>query len=109
MADIDRIPAKFRWCRDIGHGWKPWDVHTGVNNVTRRREVARVLTCQRCETQRTDFMATDGEVLRRSYAYPSGYLLDGAGGPMTKAERKAIRVLNTRGTAYEVQRKKGKK
>ena len=90
---VHDIPEKFLWCRDVLHSWDPYDAKVSRNRATRRREVHQILLCTRCGTLKTRFLSLNGDVLRNSYAYPSGYLLTEQG-RLTPADRAMIRRIN---------------
>lgn len=94
MAVANEIPERFLWCRDVGHRWDAHDAILTQNNVTRRREIHRKLRCEHCTATRIDALSTNGEVLRRWYVYPHGYLLNQQGN-LTSADRAMIRRINT--------------
>jgi hypothetical protein len=87
------IPERFLWCRDVMHSWDPYNARVSRNKVTRRNEIHQVLLCSRCGTLKTRVMTTSGDLLRNSYTYPDGYLLQDHG-PMTPADRAMIRRIN---------------
>ena len=91
--NVNQIAEGFLWCRDVLHAWSPHNAVISRNAQTRRREVAQVLICDRCGTLKTRVLATNGELLRNSYSYPSGYLQKDQG-PMTPADRGWIRSRN---------------
>lgn len=105
MNTADSIPEQFLWCRDVGHRWDPYDASLTRNKVTRRREIHRQLLCEHCSTLRTDALAANGDVLRRSYSYPDGYLLTQQHS-LTPADRSMIRKINTRYAFEQDQPKK---
>lgn len=60
-------------CRDLTHAWEPYTVEA------QRGGFKRVIRCPRCDTRRTDILDRRGKILRRSYAYPDHYLVNGVG------------------------------
>lgn len=85
-------------CRELGHLWAQ------VQYGTKGKVVPRDLTCSECGTQRFDEIEkSSGDIIRRSYRYPSGYLLGGGEGrPSSSYFRKqvvekALRQLANRG------------
>lgn len=93
MSDIDSIPERYLWCRDVMHAWDPYNARMNRNKVTRRNEIHQVLICTRCSTLKTRVLTTNGEPIRNSYVYPNGYLLKDKG-RMTPADRAMIRKIN---------------
>lgn len=91
--NIVEIPEEFLWCRDVMHAWDPYNAKVSHNKVTRRREMHQILICTRCGTLKTRVMTLGGEMLRNSYSYPDGYLLNEQG-LMTPADRAMIRKIN---------------
>jgi hypothetical protein len=95
VSAIDKIPEEFLWCRDVQHSWDPYNAKVSRNTVTRRNEMHQLLICTRCATLKTRVMTSAGEILRYSYSYPDGYLMNQQGG-MTPADRAYIRTINVK-------------
>lgn len=72
-------------CRDLQHAWRPHD------GGRRGKGWFRVLECPRCGTHVEQELDRFGQVTSRRYRYPEGYLVKG--GPLTKEERGAIRLI----------------
>lgn len=85
------ISSDFVLCRDLTHSWQPFTAAVIKNGVTQRKEIHRVLTCQRCATKRTQRLSSRGEILGNSYSYPQGYVLVGAG-RLSVDDRAALRL-----------------
>jgi hypothetical protein len=69
------LPDTFLLCREIGHNWRPffarWDVDENAYQ--------RTLRCQRCKTQRHQWMSYSGSMLGNQYEYTEGYQHKGLG------------------------------
>ena len=63
---------QYRSCRLIGHSWH--DVPSDWNPAP---DVPMTLRCADCDVERRDTIGRNtGEVIRRHYTYPIGYLFD---------------------------------
>lgn len=97
MSNVEDIPEQYLWCRDVLHSWVPYDVKVLKSPVTGRREIHRVLRCQRCQVKKTQRLSTDGTLIGggTSYNYhdAEGYLNIG-GGRLTSKERGQLRKLS---------------
>jgi hypothetical protein len=66
-------------CRDTGHQWKRLGKRGGYE-ITERfsngrvRAMQRKLLCEHCRTERRDIYDGRGDLVRRRYVYPDGYL-----------------------------------
>lgn len=94
-ADFTQLSTEHLLCRDLKHHWKPFTVKVVRSNVTRKREIWRIMHCDQCSTKRTQRLASDGAILANSYYYPEGYLLTPGTGRMTASDRRQMRLLTT--------------
>lgn len=85
---ISGIPQEYTTCRDLAHSWSPVDAKID----RRKREVHRIMRCNRCPMKRTQILNMDGTIKSNYYRGPSDYYLEG--GQMTRAERAALRLIN---------------
>jgi hypothetical protein len=84
---LDTLSDEFISCRDWGHSWQP---HRFI--VTKGRKLFHViLVCDRCSTQKTKQIDSNGELINSSYVYPKGYLIP-AYGRFSKKDRDAMRL-----------------
>lgn len=68
-----RLRTEHLKCRGWGHAW---DHELTLVVAGRRRMYELRLRCMRCETRRVDIVTVNtGEVTRRVYRYPDGYLV----------------------------------
>lgn len=70
-------------CRDMMHAWEvqeDFHVVPPANSVRNQLEIARVLVCARCETQRKEVFIQERfglSKIAQSYAYPENYQIPG--------------------------------
>lgn len=90
------MPGRYIDCRDMAHHW----VMRNMNNPKGEpgsRYVLRELACRRCPTTKVEWEAWDGptagQVFKRRYHYPPGYLFAEEVGQVSRRE---VRVWATR-------------
>lgn len=81
-------PTDYVDCRDVGHQWfKVSEDFDDADNL------GRTLTCQRCSTGRFDLIDSTGDLIRRRYTHPQGYLLESMGGVYSKSFWRGLTYL----------------
>ena len=91
MSNHVDINQSYLMCRDIGHGWKPWNAI-----IERRpRRIKRILKCRDCGAERTQYLNSDYEIAGNSYRYPQGYLRPKGQGRLTGRDRADLRSNTT--------------
>jgi hypothetical protein len=91
QAQLQSYPDEYLECRQMGHQWHRVGYFESGGLVKRR------ITCQRCDTDRTDRWERDGLRRSPSYSYPQEYRLQGFNPPA-----QALRVETMRrATIYE--------
>lgn len=86
-AAINAMASEHLQCRDVGHHWRPWDAY----RLPRGRGYDQRMRCGCCATVRHRVLDRTGDVIRQSYRYPDGYLVDGVG-RLTGADRGTLRI-----------------
>lgn len=89
--DVSQIQEQFLDCRDLGHTWR-WQK---AQEDKRYRIITRIVSCDRCGTERVQTLNQYGYLVSSSYRYALGYLLKGAGF-LTVDDRAAMRLRNVR-------------
>lgn len=85
---------QFLKCRQDLHAWGDDERYSIVRNkVTRRQQIRRVLTCDRCDSDRVEMLtiATGDRIGSPRYIYSEGYQL-AKGEKFTAADRAALRL-----------------
>ncbi|ORW33252.1 hypothetical protein AWB91_08990 [Mycobacterium paraense] len=97
LVGVEDIADLYLVCRDLGHTFRPYDVH-----IT-RTEIQRSLQCANCGTIRHQALTKNGYIIpgRSRYEYPEQqdpdaepYCLKGHG-RMTVDDRAQIRVMSS--------------
>lgn len=96
----EHLPASFMECRDMGHSWKPYTVAYSAKT----RGYIRTLRCQRCKTDRHQWLTSSGHVEATSYDYPDDYARPKGMGSYDTATRDMVRLLDTTRLLEKVQR-----
>lgn len=87
----DALPDSFLQCRDLGHLWRPYTARWHPSE----RAYSRVLQCQRCTTQRTQWVSASGHIAHgNAYTYPEGYTAPKGTGHINGAARDALRLAS---------------
>jgi hypothetical protein len=82
-------------CRNLGHVWSVVGYYRAPDGIT-----ARLLTCDRCETERTDrWTARTGERHQGRYRYAGSYQMGGFDGDRASATDVRVEVMR-RATVY---------
>lgn len=67
------LTDEYLYCRRYGHSWHP-------RSATKLKHwYEATVYCTRCTAERVEVISLNGEVLRRSMRYPTGYLAVGIG------------------------------
>jgi hypothetical protein len=80
------LSDNFLLCRDIGHSWRPFRAAIGVDGYE------RVMRCQRCRTERSQWLSLAGHVQASSYNYPEGYQAPKGTGYLASEQRDGLRL-----------------
>lgn len=96
MTTAEYERSQFYRCYTLGHAWTDYDSDwaTASDGL-----VPMTLRCERCATERREWIDTDGSVYSRTYHYPEGYQY-GTGERPSGSERRqnfiALRALERR-------------
>lgn len=83
-VDLKTIADRFVECRDFGHSWVELIGNSELKD--RNRVYRRLLRCERCGADRDELVfRKDGDVIKRAYRYPKGYLLPKNSGRYVRA------------------------
>src|SRR5262245_35777315 len=91
LKQLQAYAAEYLECRNLGHQWRTIGFFESGGLVKRR------ITCQRCDTDRTDRWQRDGVRRSPSYSYADGYRLAGFNPPAQALRVETIR----RAVVYE--------
>jgi hypothetical protein len=87
----ESLPDAYLQCRDLGHLWRPFTAQWHQQE----RAYSRVLSCQRCGTQRAQWVSASGHIAHgNAYTYPEGYTAPAGSGRMDGVARDALRLAS---------------